>query len=232
MEAGNISAPAMIALGASLAALVTGFFSFLNMISAKENKVSEFRLAWIDGLRDEVAEYTVAVQELLRLENARIEGGASASEMAWLELNKDAYERAIGSLTRIQLRLNPKHLSDGAKTPEGRLIAAIRQSREQFNAQEFEAALQSSEAIRAAAAPLLKATWDQVKHGESGYRTVREVAQTLLGFGLIAVIGLAAFLFMRGVPNVGESERVRLTRPAAKELLQPGRLPPPPASAP
>lgn len=43
-----------IALGVIVAALVAGFFSFLSLVSAKENKVSEFRLTWLNGLRNEI----------------------------------------------------------------------------------------------------------------------------------------------------------------------------------
>ncbi len=55
-----------IAFGVISAALLAGFFSFLNLVSTKENKVSEFRLSWIDGLREEIASYTAAVQDLVR----------------------------------------------------------------------------------------------------------------------------------------------------------------------
>ncbi|MEE4675703.1 hypothetical protein V2K57_13305 [Pseudomonas alliivorans] len=53
-----------IAFRVITAALFTGFFSIMNMVSAKENNVSKFRLAWIDGMRNEIAEYTAAAQEI------------------------------------------------------------------------------------------------------------------------------------------------------------------------
>ncbi|QPF71463.1 hypothetical protein G8A07_00020 [Roseateles sp. DAIF2] len=197
MEGTNIPAPVFAALGALLVALITGFFSFLNMVSSKENKVSEFRLAWIDGLREEIAIYTVAVQELLRLEQARVAEDISASNLSWLDSSRDAYGQAIGSLTRIQLRLNPKHLVDNSSAPEAVLISTIRESRERFNEGDFEAAIRSCENIRHAAAPLLKATWDQVKLGEVGYRRVRRLAQLLIIVGSLVVLFASGYLFTR-----------------------------------
>lgn len=39
-----------------LGATIAAFFSFVTLISSKENKVSEFRLAWANQLRDEISE--------------------------------------------------------------------------------------------------------------------------------------------------------------------------------
>ena len=44
-----------LAIGAITAALITGLVSFLGLIISKEQKVSEFRQAWIDSLRSELA---------------------------------------------------------------------------------------------------------------------------------------------------------------------------------
>jgi hypothetical protein len=57
----HVPTTAVVAFGTSVAGLITSILSFVTFVSAKENKVSEFRVSWIDGLRNEIASYTSAV---------------------------------------------------------------------------------------------------------------------------------------------------------------------------
>ena len=43
--------------GVMFAALIGGFISFVNLISSKENKVSELGREWIDSLRNSISQY-------------------------------------------------------------------------------------------------------------------------------------------------------------------------------
>lgn len=47
----ELQAQAVVAIGGVVTALVAGAFSFVNLTLNKEQKTSEFRQAWIDGLR-------------------------------------------------------------------------------------------------------------------------------------------------------------------------------------
>lgn len=42
--------------GTIIAAIIAAVISLLGLLISKENKVSEFRQAWIDALREEIAE--------------------------------------------------------------------------------------------------------------------------------------------------------------------------------
>jgi len=44
-----------IAIGAIIAATITGLISLLGLIISKEQKISDFRQAWIDNLRTELS---------------------------------------------------------------------------------------------------------------------------------------------------------------------------------
>ncbi|WP_156943089.1 hypothetical protein [Pseudogulbenkiania sp. MAI-1] len=185
-----------VAIGALLAALITGFFSFLNLVSAKENKVSEFRLSWVDGLREEIASYTAAVQELVRIgrfhpDLSKDDPSDESSDervLSWIKESKDAYDKAIENLTKIHLRLNPKHVHEHPNSPEAALMKTLQDGRDKFNEGDFNGAFDSCEAIREAAAPLLKSTWDLVKHGEPGYLNIRRRAIQIIVGGLILVM--------------------------------------------
>lgn len=192
----ELPATLYVSFGAVLAALIAGFFSFLNLVSSKENKVSEFRLSWINGLREEIASYTAALQEAARLEDSRLSLSDEPSDKSvedrdirWHEVSKDALRSVVNALTRIQLRLNPFHVRENPESYEAKLMACVLDGREKFNAGDYQAAYECSDAIRSAAAPLLKTTWDLVKNGESDYQRIRKYALRVIviGFATLAI---------------------------------------------
>lgn len=201
MDITSIPPTVFVALGVITAALLTGVFSIMNMVSAKENKVSEFRLAWIDGLREEIAEYASAAQELSRAykpERFKPHPTHTHKESHELQIEffketREPYARAVENLTKIQLRLNPKHISENPKSPEAKLMEAVQRARKVGN-QEFSDVLNNCNDIRNAAAPLLKATWDSVKQGEPGYRRLRWFAILLVTAGFLAIVIFGAYI--------------------------------------
>ncbi|WP_044175801.1 hypothetical protein, partial [Photobacterium damselae] len=55
---------AALVIGALFTAMIAGFFAFINLISSKEQKVSEFRQDWINQLRDAISEYISSLSYL------------------------------------------------------------------------------------------------------------------------------------------------------------------------
>jgi hypothetical protein len=202
MEGFSIPPTIFVALGVITAALLAGFFSFLSLVSAKENKVSEFRLAWVDGLRNEISIHTAAVQELLRIEDNDIyyqndeltNEEAIAIRREWYKDSRETYAKVIENLTRIQLRLNKKHIENEPSSHEAILMRCLIKSRMYFNNGEYDKGFDCCDEIRNAAAPLLKSTWDLVKNGEQGYQRVRTIAANTIIYGTVAVT--AAFLVL------------------------------------
>ncbi|NIK02185.1 hypothetical protein [Xanthomonas cannabis] len=183
------------ALGAVLAALVAGFFSFIGLVSSKENKISEFRLNWIDGLRDEVAKFTSATTELVRLDTHQ--GEITVAE--WLELGAQPYRDARESLSKIQLRLNPDHVASQIEGNDAKLMAAVVIARSHFNKAvngngSYDAVTEHVDLVRSAAAPLLKEQWERVKKGEPTYRRVRVVAWLIILLGVLFLAGGTTYL--------------------------------------
>ncbi|WP_157174385.1 hypothetical protein [Thiocystis violascens] len=58
-----------IAAGAIIAALITGAFSYFNLVRSKDAKVSEFCQEWIDALRTEISIYVSRTQALTTFED-------------------------------------------------------------------------------------------------------------------------------------------------------------------
>lgn len=196
MDGFSIPPTIFVAFGVIVAGLLAGFFSFLNLVSAKENKVSEFRLAWLDGLREEIADYTSAVRELVRVADANLyalqDGEKKTQHELWRERHsetRDAYNTVVSSLSKIQMRLNPKHISDNPEGDEAKLMKNILYTRQLFNDRRYGEAARFTDDIREAATPLLKSTWDLVKNGEAGYQRIRNIASNVMLYGSI-VIGI------------------------------------------
>ena len=214
MDIASIPATVYVACGVITAALLTGFFSFMNMVSAKENKVSEFRLVWVGGLRNEISEYISAAQELGRvsgkfnsLDQVHTPKEKHALKIEWYKETRDAFNRAVESLSKIQLRLNADHISDKSDTPEARLMNAISVARKLSIQGDFDSVIKSCEDIRSAAAPILKSTWDLVKRGEIGYRRIRRYGLLTVTVGFYAIITFGLYIGISTYTKKADTEK-------------------------
>lgn len=192
-----------VAIGTLLASLIAGVFSYLNMIASKENKVSEFRLAWIDGLRHEISEYNSGAQNLGVLiesynENEETIESDHESVLKWLSAMAEERKRAIESLTKIRLRLNHKELDTNEESFESKLLHSIMKARENLNENNFNEMLKDFEKIRENAAPILKMSWETVKKGEPSYIKIKRRTERTLLLVLILVIGTTGYQVYNG----------------------------------
>lgn len=206
MDSMSIPTAMLAVVGGALVALIAGFFSYLGMVSSKENKVSEFRLSWINGLRDEVASYTAALKSIIDVAERRklIEEGPpeikfdEKQELEWFAKSELSYRTAIESLAKIELRLNHEHACIKG-TDEHRLMKAAKKARSLFNEGNYDDAFARCDKVTAAAARLLKKNWDLVRDGESEYRRTRAIADQTIRHGvkLISVsVGLALLFWL------------------------------------
>jgi hypothetical protein len=101
----------VVAIATVVAALITGVIAIVNLTLSKEQKVSELRQAWIDGLRADLATFVSAIRgKAVALQDNRngIGGEGSALEKTLAERTALAQE----ALYRVKLRLNqsePEH---------------------------------------------------------------------------------------------------------------------------
>ncbi|MBX5103029.1 hypothetical protein HJB52_14225 [Rhizobium lentis] len=147
-----------ITIGAVGAAVIAGLVSLLGLIIGKEQKVSEFRQAWIDELRKCLVAYLVninAVADTVRLKKA----GTPLDNSALLGSYKLLNEASHG----IKLRIN------SAEAP----AQALLKSMAEFDRLAGDNASLTPDKIRdvetrftQAAKELLKFEWNRVKQGE------------------------------------------------------------------
>lgn len=172
--------------GPVVAALIAGFISFVVTVLAKDQKTSEFRQAWIDGLRADVSEFSgaaFAMASVLRAKKSRGE------DLARYILDRhDDFAKMEGLTTKIHLRLNPKEhikiisllkrFSDGTgKTTEelDKVVAEI------VNAVHGE----------------LGSEWRRVKRGEPSFRILKWLSFCVVLAGVLVGLTVAYHCFIQ-----------------------------------
>jgi hypothetical protein len=142
-------------IGASIAAVI----AFLGLVVSKEQKTSEFRQAWIDALRNDLAIYLSRINSAY---DAAVAGFESTAEL-WKNVREDVVSMTDAS-TRIRLRLNHK------EEPSDAILRTIRRIDKLFSPgiqptkpQELD---DLQHQLESQAAIVLKAEWKRVKRGE------------------------------------------------------------------
>lgn len=167
-------------IGAVIAATIAGVVSLLGLIVSKEQKISDFRQAWIDALRLELATVITHAISLHGLSTTEPKDASDIWDKArgdFIEINK--------AITAIRLRLNPDESECGAilsqlsKLEEALVVFPI--SQEEIN--KIEATIIQHSRT------LLKSEWGRVKKGERVYKIARLLAAfiVLIGSALVFV---------------------------------------------
>ncbi|MES2632269.1 MAG: hypothetical protein V4669_04815 [Pseudomonadota bacterium] len=180
-------------LGPVVAACIAAIVSFLALVISKEQKTSEFRQAWIDGLRGDLTEFAANLRRLeaqptfvdLRaitgstLRDAIEVGNERALRPDFFAENR---LRLLQSRYAIRLRLNPTE-PDGVV-----LLAQVDKALEvYYSSGGVEGELDN---LMALAQPFLKKEWERVKSGEPVFR-----GSVIAAKWLAACLGSAALIF-------------------------------------
>lgn len=150
-----------IGIGAVGAAIIAGLVSLLGLIIGKEQKVSEFRQAWIDDLRKCIIAYLAcinAISDTIRLKKS----GDPIGNAKLLESYKQLNEASHG----ITLRINPNEAAS----------KDLKKHMDRFEDMAGDNLKLTPDNIRAiekdfldSSKRLLKFEWDRVKRGEDTF---------------------------------------------------------------
>lgn len=171
-------------IGPITAATLAGAVAYIVSVLSKEQKTSEFRQAWIDGLRSDIAELLAHCTSMaLLLSNRRILDHGR-DEMNAYVLSKEEEQIKINLLNnRIMLRLNPK---------EHKALIGCLTSFEIIDWEE-EDLVKTFDNLAAVAIvesqKVLKREWNRVKRGEPVFRCTKWAA-------LVISIAAIAFFFI------------------------------------
>lgn len=182
--------PALAVAAAALAAWIAGAFSVLGLLTSKEEKVSEFRQAWIDSLRVDLALMVAHAHQIYAYVAMH---KPLNEELFWKETRED-YLALNGASTRIKLRLNRDE-------PESKLVLCTMGKMEALfafvpNGQptlSIEKINKIVDELESNAPPLLKKEWNRVKGGELIYRIAKWSSVVIFGVTGVA----AAWLFYK-----------------------------------
>lgn len=178
-----------ISIGAVGAAIIAGFVSILGLIIGKEQKISEFRQAWIDDLRKCMIAYLVQINAIADAIRAKAQPGAPNPTNIM-----DSYKALNEASHGITLRINPNEepAKDLLKSMEAfDSLAAINANLTPNNIKAAEVKYLD------ASKELLKYEWKRVKRGERTYVISK---YTVLACIILMAI-LMAYLWRTYVPK-------------------------------
>lgn len=147
------------------AALIAAFIGLLSLVISKEQKVSEFRQAWINALRDDLAEAISSASTLSSiLQNPDM----------LLEVRHREWARFAAALARIELRLNrtePTHKNlISCIVSAQNLVRRLDFDINDYDQNEWENL--GTDVVKISQ-DLLKIEWNTVKNGEPFYKFVK-----------------------------------------------------------
>ncbi|SBS31189.1 hypothetical protein MSP8886_02015 [Marinomonas spartinae] len=166
----ELPATIFIAMGAVLAAFISGIFAFVNLVTSKDQKTSEFRQIWIDSLREDLSRFISLVDHMASLLIYYQETCQNHDEMMKrydksLHDNHNLVAEIRELHTRILLRINPK--DDLA------LVESLEEVHKLFDSNVIpESSMEIEEKINKlvySSQFLLKNEWRRVKRGEPAY---------------------------------------------------------------
>jgi hypothetical protein len=174
---------ALIPIGVIVAALIAGFFSLLNLIVSKEQKVSEFRQQWIDSLRHELADHMAAVVSLASMRELQCD-----SDKDFVKATSELQQRVTATYTSIKLRINPDDSDCNIKGLNIEVLRLLDNGRSLYSESKWKEAQLNCNEITQAAIPMLKEEWKRVKTGEKVYVWSKRVALLVFSLSLAALI--------------------------------------------
>lgn len=163
-----------ISVGAIGAAVIGASISLVSLIITKESKVSEFRQAWIDALRADIAEAIGAVSTVFLILNGNKHDGLG-----------DAWKSATTAMARVDLRLNI--LEEDHRALE-RLLRETETVVREAEAGDYdrEAAEDLQDRVVVQSRLILKREWDRVRVGEPTFQAAKWLTAGCLLLGSIA----------------------------------------------
>jgi hypothetical protein len=194
----DIPFPLLVPVGAVLAACITGAISFVSLIISKEQKISEFRQAWIDDFRSELAEFSSQARRV-SVEHIPLNIKAlTAPILEQLELRDREAEkpdpfhenrqRMAQAYYALRLRLNP------LEADHQTLLTHLNNVYEILNgsSDRYSKCVVELDELAKVAQVVLKREWVRVKNGEGSFRiAVRCAKWTALALALVLAVLLA-----------------------------------------
>jgi len=186
-----------------VAALITSLISFVNLTLSKEQKTSEFRQAWIDGLRGDLAIFFSSARALCRTMQETRSPNTSDEDIQDFKFGKEKIGHmrlaSADALYRVKLRLNKNEFEH--KELQRLLEAAITiQNRINIEkGRDYTEALNAIETASDYSQDILKSEWERVKKGEKSFQITKN--RVMPAIMIVSAIFIMFLLFKSPEPN-------------------------------
>lgn len=180
----------LIPIGVVLAALVTGAFSFINLVLTKEHQISQLRQQWIDALRGDISKYIaslVATEEIYWAMKEK--HGDELDVLSRTIETKELHADIATAYSNILMSLNPEDKSEHQRTLRNLLL----KSKSLGGDGKWEEAVEVVDDIRGSAQKTLKEEWEIVKRGEPSFVKSKRIALAVL---VVTVISGAVMVYV------------------------------------
>lgn len=171
-----IPSNALVAIATVVAAVIAGLIACVTLTLTKEQKTSEFRQAWIDGLRQDLSEFFASARAMARASEELATFGSNYASMPFtMPASQIAEIRLTVAVTFYRIMLRPNAEETEHKELLRLLSRITEEQNHQLQAQAFDSGkvLSALEAAADYARPVLKTEWGRVKKGEQEFRLVR-----------------------------------------------------------
>ncbi len=189
----QLSGQFIVAIGAVVAALIAGWFSYFNLVTAKESKISEFRQQWIDALREDISIYTSRIRAIFALSNHldSSDGEQLKDKAELVQLRSQLHVEALAAYNAIHLRINKNETDDKAKKINDAFINIIDETQENAEMGEEHEVAACLQEIVDKAAPVLKHEWKRVRDGERSYRNAKIISWAIIVVAIVLFLVIA-----------------------------------------
>ncbi|HDM8059305.1 hypothetical protein [Vibrio harveyi] len=179
----------VLVFGTIFAAFMAGAFSFFNLVNSKEQKISEFRQAWIDSFRGEIASLVSAVYFISYYLSNTSEPKAKDIE--------DSHKAYVSSCAALLTRINAQDPDIATNHVNTVFLERLTDLQTAFNNGHWRHVNILAQHLIDSSKPLLKSEWERVKKGEKGYRRTLLIAALLCVLGLVISVGFLRY-FVQG----------------------------------
>ena len=173
-------------------AIIAGTVTLVVTILSKEQKTSEFRQAWIDSLRSDVAELAGRMETVVDMAESVAEDEDDDGSDFFNNTSQEMIKIQT-CVVRIRLRLNPsehEHILDPLK----RLVDSDLD-------QSWSDMVSDLELVVSGSQVLLKSEWERVKKGEPAYIKLKQTSSRVIRIGFfLACLGITVWGIKNSIP--------------------------------
>lgn len=199
-----MSVDSITAIATIVAALIAAILSIVSLTLSKELKTSEFRQAWIDGLRDDLASFLSAARAFSRFMDAKRRLGDDYKSKVLFPISDeklgDLRHVAALSMYKIKLRLNSDE--GNQKKLLDLLDQAIVSQNKVLEEGKKISVLDAVDRVANQSQVVLKQEWERVKKGEKAFRILRNIVAP--GIAVITIMLIIVVLINQRFDNAGK----------------------------